>query len=368
MMKVFDVFRACHKAPRLPVLAVSACLAAGPAGALTNEDIFTYRGPDRQQMLEKGARREGTVVIYSGMIVNQALRPLAEAFRKKYPFIDLQYWRGDSNQVVAKVNAEVRAKALVADIVEGSGLTGEVGQAGVTAPFYSSEFEAYPKEFIAPDQTFATVRLRYLAIGYNTKRIPASDAPKTWEDLLDPKWKGKMAWNAQSDSSGALITITALRAAWGEQKAEEYFKKLAGQNVAPLAMSNRAVMDRVIEGEYLIGVGISTHHPLISASKGAPSTTVLADPVPALSDTVNVLKDAPHPHAAMLLVDFLLSKEGQTVLQKAQYFPARPDIPAMDSLKAADPRAASVPVVVIPHEMLLHETPRSAELFQKYFK
>ena len=371
-MGIFEAIKKRRGLAFVPALLVSACIGASTAGAQTegktNEEIFNYKGADRQQMLEEGAKDEETVVIYSGMIVDQALRPLAEAFEAKYPFIDLQYWRGDSNQVVAKVNAETRANALVADVVEGSGLTAEVGQAGVTAPFYSPHFEEYPEGMIAEDSTFGTTRLRYLAIGYNTKLVSPEEAPKSWEDLLDPKWKGKMAWNAQSDTSGALITITALRKAWGEAKAEEYFAKLAEQDVAPLAMSNRAVMDRIIEGEYSIGIGISAHHPMISASKGAPSTTVLPDPTLALTDTVNILKDAPHPHAAVLLADFMLSEEGQTILQGAEYFPAHPEVPATESLQAADPRVTKTPLVVLEHDYILQETPKSAEVFQRRFK
>src|SRR5437588_5870501 len=101
---------------RMVVAAVSvaAAFASSPAFALTAEEILNYKGPDRQRLLEEGARREGTVVIYSGMIVNQLLRPLTEAFEKKFPFIKTRYWRGDSNQVVVKVYAEMRANALEA--------------------------------------------------------------------------------------------------------------------------------------------------------------------------------------------------------------------------------------------------------------
>src|SRR5438552_10333108 len=98
-----------------------------PAHALTTEEILSYKGPDRQKVLEDGARKEGTVVLYSGMIVNQLLRPLTDAFEKKYPFIRTRYWRGDANQIVVKVHAEIRANALVADLVEGRGMPGVIG-------------------------------------------------------------------------------------------------------------------------------------------------------------------------------------------------------------------------------------------------
>src|SRR6266850_1538598 len=105
---------------------IAASFGATSLHELTTEEILNYKGPDRQKVLEDGARKEGTVVIYSGMIVNQLLRPLTEAFEKKYPFIRTRYWRGDANQIVVKVLAEIQANALMADIVEGSGLSSAV--------------------------------------------------------------------------------------------------------------------------------------------------------------------------------------------------------------------------------------------------
>ena len=336
--------------------------------ALTTEEILIYNKPDRQQVLEEGAKKEGTVVLYSAMIVNQVQRPIADAFRKKYPFIDIKFWRGDSNQIVTKLNAESQANAFVADVVEGSGMSGGIGEAQIAAPFYSKYTDIMGAKDIAPDRRWMTTRYRYIALGYNTKLLKAEDAPKTYEDLLDPKWKGKMAWNASTDASGALITITSLRAAWGEEKAEAYLAKLGQQKIANLAMSNRAVVDRVIEGEYLIGVGISAHHPVISARKGAPSATVLLDPVPALNGTIQVMRGTKHPHAAMLLVDFMLSPEIQKFLQTAEYFPANPEVEPDETLKSLVPKNAGVGTVIITPDMLVKDTARSAQLFEKYFK
>ena len=127
-------------------------------------------------------------------------------------------------------------------------------------------------------------------------------------------------------------------------------------------------MDRVIAGEYWIGIGISAHHPVISASKGAPSATVLLDPVPALNDAVQVLKGAKHPYTAMLLVDFLLSPEVQTMFQKADYFPSNPAVEPAALLKPIVPRNAGVAEIAVTPKMLIEETPKSALMFQKYFR
>ena len=319
-------------------------------------------------MLEDGARREGTVVIYSGMIVNQLLRPLTEAFEKKYPFIRTRYWRGDANQLVVKVLAEIQANALMADIVEGSGISGSVGGTKFVLPFHSPLLEALPKEDVAHDRTWAATRLRYIGLGYNTKFVSKEEAPKTYDDLLNPKWRGKMAWNASSDASGALITISSLLATWGAEKTEAYIAKLARQDVTALTVSNRQVVDQVILNEYWIGIGISAHHPIISAGRGAPSATVLFDPVPSLIDCIQVVKGAKHPHAAMLFVDFILSTQAQRMMQAAEYFPSRPDVGPAPSLSMIVPKNAGVPALTLNFEQLEELTPKSVELYKKHFR
>src|SRR2546423_854113 len=167
-----------------------------------------------QRPLARGARKEGTVVIYSGMIVNQLLRPLTEAFEKKYPFIKTRYWRGDSNQLLIKVHTEIRANALEADVVEGSGIPGTVGASSIVLPFTSPLFESLRPEDVAPNRTWAATRYRYIGLGYNTSYVSKEAAPKNYGDLLDPRWKGKMAWHVHSDASGALVTISTLLASW----------------------------------------------------------------------------------------------------------------------------------------------------------
>jgi ABC-type Fe3+ transport system substrate-binding protein len=144
--------------------------------------------------------------------------------------------------------------------------------------------------------------------------------------------------------------------------------RLAKQDVAPLSASNRQIVDQVIYGEYWIGLGISAHHPVISASQGAPSATVLFDPVPTLSDSVQVLKGVRHPHAAMLLVDFMLSTQAQRMLQDAEYFPSNPNVDPSPTLKMLVPKNAGVPAVMLTPDLLEELTPKSDALYKRYFR
>lgn len=349
-------------------VAVLMSFAAGEAQALSTKEILNYKGADRQKMLVAGARKEGKMVIYSSLIVNQMLRPLTEGFKKKYPFLEVKYWRGSSGKTFRKVTAEMRAGKLGADVIEGSGITGRIVKAKIGQPFYSPEVAAYPKKYSDPNRIWATTRFRYIGGAYNTKKVAKKDVPKTMQDLLDPKWKGQIAWRAGTSSSGQLITITALLLAWGDEKTEKFLKEFAKQEPVPLHMSNRGVVDRIIEGEYLLAIGASAHHPVISARKGAPVGPMLLDPVPALNATISILKGVQRPHAAMLMVDFILSVEGQLLFQKAGYLPARPGIEPAADLRQIVPKLANREEFFISPKALLNTTKKSKKLARKYFK
>src|SRR3954449_8884206 len=131
-------------------LALLATLPMGAAYAQSAEDILLYKGADREQKLIEGAKKEGQVVIYSAMIVNQALRPIAERFGKKYPFVKLNYWRADSEDIAAKLSAEVRANNVVADVFEGTGVGELAVQAGLALPYSTPAIEAYPEQYRDP--------------------------------------------------------------------------------------------------------------------------------------------------------------------------------------------------------------------------
>lgn len=339
-----------------------------PAAALTAAEILNYKGPDRDQVLLDGAKQEGEVVFYSGIIVNQALRPLTDAFTKKYPFIKMTYWRGDSEEMVPKLLAEEHANKVVADLVEATGAGEEAIGAGLVQPFSSPVLAEYPEKYRDPRNLWAPTRLSYFSIAYNTKLVPADKVPKTYEALLDPQWVGKMSWPLGATSAANLF-LTNLRLAWGEDKAHAYFEKLAQQKIINFGSGTaRTLVDRVLAGEYPIALAIYAHHPLISKAKGAPVDSQLLDPVASAAGGMVVPKNLPHPYAAMLLVDFLLSKEGQEIMAKAEYFPARPDVPALPMLAPIVPQNAGFTENYISPKQLYDYAPSSDKILQDLFR
>lgn len=149
-----------------------------------------------------------------------------------------------------------------------------------------------------------------------------------------------MAWRIGT-SGGTPLFITSLRVAWGEERAMAYFRKLREQNVVNFgAGSARTLVDRVIAGEYPVALQIFAHHPLISAAKGASVNAQLLDPVTVTNSTLLIPKGVRRPHAALLLADFILSREGQETLAKAEYYPSHPDVPALPELDPVVPKRA----------------------------
>jgi ABC-type Fe3+ transport system substrate-binding protein len=348
--------------------AAAVVLWAAPALALTQEEIANYSGPDRQKVLEEGARKEGRVSIYSGMIVDQALRPMAEAFEKKYPFIKVDYWRGASPQIIQKALAEARAGKVQADVLESTSLAPGLVRGGVVQRFHSPESDNYPKHLVDEKRMWSSTRLSYFGAAINTEMVKKDEAPKTWDDLLNPKWKGKIAWRVGGSDSGAELFVTNLRLLWGDQKAEEYIKKLAAQDVVGYTSSARQLVNQVMAGEYAIALNIFLHHPLISAQKGAPVAPNPMEPIPSLNGTVLMAKNAPHPHAAMLLIDFMLSKDGQNTFLAGDYFPANPALEPSKELKAIVPLVIGMKEQFISPDAVNDMNKQSSAWIKKYFR
>jgi ABC-type Fe3+ transport system substrate-binding protein len=309
------------------VLAVGLSMSFGQSAlALDTAEILNYVGADREQVLVEGAKKEGELVVYSAMIVDQALRPLTDAFMAKYPFETVTFWRGDSESLAQRVLAESRANNVVADVVEGTSVAAALTEADVVQKFTSPALDQYPAKLRDANNLWAATRLSYYCMAYNTDLVTAAEVPKTFDDLLDPKWKGKIAWRIGSES-GTPLFLTNLRTTLGDAKADEYFQKLGKQEIINFgAGSARTLVDRVVAGEYPLAVNIFCHHPLISKSKGAPVGSQLMEPVATTAATMSIPKGVLHPYGAALFTDFLLSEEGQTILAGASYFPANPNV------------------------------------------
>ena len=164
-------------------------------------------------------------------------------------------------------------------------------------------------------------------MGFNSSPVKRAEAPKTYEDLLNPRWKGQMMWST-SRGSGAPIFVGTILNTMGQEAGKAYLQKLKAQNIAKSTASNRQVLDLTIAGEYPLALQIFNHHAYISKTAGAPVDWMPHEPVTATIQTIALAKNSPHPHAAMLLIDFAMSEKGQKVFQQSNYLPSHPKVPA----------------------------------------
>jgi ABC-type Fe3+ transport system substrate-binding protein len=273
------------------------------------------------------AKKEGQVLIYTTLIVNQIVRPLIRAFQKQVPGIDVKFVRTNSTAQVVRLINEARANRTQADIWHLVDGVGTLVQAGIVAPFDVPSAKGLPATFADPNRRWVATNLAVRSLAYNTKLVPPAQAPRNYEDLLQPHFKGKFVWNPSS-VSGALGFIGTVLKHMGEDKGKAYLRALAKQNITPLPIAIRAVLDRVIGGEYAIGLEMNGTHVFISAAKGAPVRWVPLDPVTMTLQVAGITAKAQHPNAARLFIDFMVSRDGQEVFRASNYIPMHPGVPA----------------------------------------
>ena len=302
-------------------LAMSAFAGAQPGAAApaTVAEIAQYTGADRQEILVAGARREGTLLVYT---IGVEIPKLVDEFRKVYPFIKVNLNPASSADVVQKLIEEYRAGKYDADMFE---LAAHALLAprdlGILQPFRSPNEANYEPEAIEANHHWISARETYIGFGFDTRKLPVADAPKTYRDFLDPKWRGRMAVSDYTATTANWVGAMQL------SEGEDFVRKLGAQNMRLYNASGRAVANLMISGEVEMSPTIYESHISLSNAEGAKLAWLAPGPVPVLDTVTALAAKAPHPHAAMLLIDFLLSKDGQAIYKKLGYLSARTDMP-----------------------------------------
>lgn len=272
------------------------------------------------------ARREGEVRWYTTNIIDTGVIPIITAFEKRYPGVKVIYSRGDSPQTVVKILNEAKAGRLEADVVGGTGTSAPLQKAGLLTTYKVMNWDAIPAERKDPNGYWTSNILYFHTPAVNTDLVKAADIPAKLEDLLAPKWKGKIAWS--TSSLGGPAFIGSVLVGMGQEKGMEFLRKLAKQEIINLGVSARAAVERVSASEYAVALGILNFHAQIDADKGAPIRWLPLEPVLGTFSVEAVLKDAPRPNAARLFVDFLMSEDAARVLANAGFLPALASVPA----------------------------------------
>ena len=292
-------------------LAVSAQVKAGATAA----DVALYQGADRQQKLVAGAKKEGTFTVYTSAQATD-FNALLAAFEKKYGVKGV-IWRAGSENILNRAVQESRAGRNTVDIVETNGpelesLSREKVLQLVKSPYLADLIGPA----VRPHGEWVGTRINVFSQAYNTKLIKKADLPKTWEDLLNPKWKGKLGIEAEDSDwlAGVLADI-------GEAKGTKLFKDIVAANRMSARKGHTLLTQLVVSGEVPLALTVYNYKAQQLKAQGAPIDWFAIGNAIARPNGVGVARKAPHPHAAVLFYDFEISPEGQAIIAAREFVP-----------------------------------------------
>jgi iron(III) transport system substrate-binding protein len=318
---------------RLAKLAALCCnlcrLLAGPAAfaqgaGSTLPEIASYAGPDRTAKLVAGAKKEGTVNVYTSETVED-IGALSVAFQSKYG-VKLNVWRGSSEDILQRGVIEARGGRFDADAFEtGATAMESFHRERLLQQVDSPAFAGLPPQAIRPHHEWIGTRYNIFVAAYNTRLVDKYDMPKSYGDLADPKWKGKLGIEADdSDWFGAVVDDL------GEERGLALFRAIVAANGISVRKGHTLLANLVVSGE--VPLAISTYFYKVAQLKnqGAPIDWLTIAPAVARFEGVGAARRAPHPYGAVLFMDFMLT-DAQELLAQRNFLPANIKVKPMPS-------------------------------------
>jgi iron(III) transport system substrate-binding protein len=281
----------------------------------TLAEIAAYAGPDRIAKLVAGAKKEGAANIYTSETVED-IGALSLAFEAKYG-VKLNVWRGSSEDILQRAVVEARGGRFDADAFEtGATAMESLHRELLLQRVDSSAAADLAPEAIQPHREWIGTRYNIFVAAYNTRLVAGADLPKSYDDLVDAKWKGKLGIEADdSDWFGAVI------ATLGEERGLKLFRDIVATNGLSVRKGHTLLANLVVSGE--VPLAISTYFYKVAQLKerSAPIDALSIAPVVARFEGAGVARHAPHPYAAILFMEFMLT-DAQNILAKRNFFPA----------------------------------------------
>ncbi len=298
------------------LLALLAAPAAARAQATSpHRSLYMSESADRQARILAAARKEGLVAIYTSLNTQDSV-PLTAAFEKKYG-VKTQLWRSSSERVVQRGVAEARAGRFTCDVFETNGPEMEaLYREQLLEEFRSPNFADLPPAAFPKHRHYVADRFNFFTIAYNTRLVKPEEVPNAYTDLLHPRFVGRIGLEATDvDWFGAMVKHM------GEANGLAFFRKLGASK--PQVRSGHTLMGQLVaSGEIPLAANIYNHNAERVAVKGAPIRWKALTPTFGRPNAVGLARRASHPNAALLFVDFLLSREGQAILKERNRVPA----------------------------------------------
>ena len=315
---------------RCKSLIILACLVAGllpgaaagqaPGATAVQASLATYEGPDRLDRIAAAAKKEGALTLYT-TIAEKDLPTLVKPFETKYG-VKVTVWRAGTDQVLQRTVAEASAKRNDVDVIhfgsqEMEALSREKILLAVTSPVHN---DLQPGS-LPPHREWAATLLSVWVQVYNTNLVKKENLPKTYKDLLDPRWKGKLGLEAKNqDWFATVVDIMG-----GGETGLKFFRDLVATNGVSLWQGHTLLNNMVISGEVPLALSIYNYMPEQAKKKGAPVDWFALEPAVARSNAVGVARRAPHPNTALLFYEYLLG-EGQRYFVSMNYVPSNTNV------------------------------------------
>lgn len=266
-------------------------------------------GVQRKAFLEEGAKKEGEIVFYTSLSLTDYPKILPH-FEKSYPFIKTNTYRSTPSGVFTKVDTEARAGRHAADVVGSASVEmWQLKQRKLSTAYLSPEQKAMPPGSRDPEGYWQGFEVTPLVTAFNTKQVPSADAPRTYQDLLHPKWKGRISLGTEE-----YTWFNILLESMGAKKGAEYMQALAKQGLQMPGSSSVMRVQLMLAGESALTIAARGRRVTEYKSQGAPIDFRIFDPYAGEPNFVALMQRSSHPHAALLFMDWILSEEGQTRL------------------------------------------------------
>ena len=314
------------------------------------QTLATYRGEDRQPRLIDGAKKEGSLLFYTTFPTEYA-NQLVEAFEKQYG-IKVNHWRARSEIVLRKALAEGRAGGPTADLITIISPQLEIlRREGLLQEVHSPHHKDHVPSAIPAHREWVATLQHVFVHAYNTDKVRKEELPKTWQDLLAPKWKGKLAIEGD-DHEWLASVIEDMGAAAGVR----FWRDLVAANGVSVRSGHPLLTNLVASGEIPLALTVYQYSVEQAKKKGSPIDWFVLGPAVSITNGAAIPKKAPHPHAALLFYDYLLGVEGQRILARIGYVPT--------STKVESP-VKGVKLKLLDAATLVDDQEKSTRLFEQ---
>lgn len=315
-------------------------------------ELAGYSGADRQQRLVDGAKKEGPMAIYTSA-QSDDMGALVAGFEKKYG-LKTTTWRAGSEKVLQRAVTEARGNRHTVDIIETNGPEMEsMSREKILVAVKSPNLAQIIPQALRPQGEWVGTRLNVFVQAYNTNLVKKEEVPKSWEDLLHPRWKGRLGIEAEDQDwlSGVVAEL-------GEAKGVKLFKDIVTANGMSVRKGHTLLTQLVVSGEIPFALTVYSYKAEQLKDKGAPIQWLSIGTPIARVNGVGMARAAPNPHSAVLFYDYEISEEGQKILAGRDFVPT--------SSKVESP-LGNTPLRFVDSRLMLDEYEKWTKLYEEIF-